>query len=402
MLLEKTPPAIVLGMEITGLAVTRALGRQNIPVIGVDFNHYKIGSLSKYCKRMRCPDPRSSECEFVDSLLSLSKQLPTKGVLFPTNDRLALLISKYRNLLGNYYLFSIPEDGIIEKINNKLEFYHLALKHGIPAPTTYYAEDLDSLKHIAKQIRYPCVIKPKLNYYFEALKIKALKCTEHAELLRNFQRIRKVTCNILIQEVVMGKNDQQFSLCSYLNKDFEPLALFTSRKIRQYPLEFGVGTLVESCYVPEILELGISLLKKLRYCGISEIEFRKDTEDSKFKVIEINTRPWDQIGLAYKSGINLPLIAYNDLVGHSLAKVDAFKTNIKWLRFWSDFRTSFGKSGYLSSGELTFQDWLRSLRGEKDHAIFDWDDPKPFFISFLRGFIKLIKKIFRKNWPLSN
>ena len=390
------PPAIILGMDITGLAIARSLGKHHIPIIGVDSNEFKIGSLSKYCDRAICPDPGKSESGFIDSLLKLGKTLPARGVLFPTNDEFVLSISKNRSVLDKYYVFSWPKGDIIETINDKLKFFLLAVEHGIVVPSTYHADNLDSLIHISKQIQYPCIIKPRFGYLFKKLKVKAVKCNKEQELIKHFQRIWSITGDIIIQELVTGNEDQQFSLCSYLNEDSEPLAVFTSRKIRQRPIGFGLGTLVESCYVPEILESGINFLRELKYCGISEMEIKKDARDGNFKVIEVNTRPWNQIGLAIRCGINFPLIAYRNLLGSNLGKVNSFfKPNVKWVWFGSDFYTSFGKFGYVPSGELTFKQWLRSLKGEKEYAIFAWDDPKPFLASFLRGFMSLCKKLTR-------
>ena len=44
---------------------------------------------------------------------------------------------------------------------------------------------------------------------------------------------------------------------------------------------------------------------------------------------------------------------------------------------FDDLRSSF--EGLLK-GELSFLEYINSLRGEKEYAIFAWDDPIPFFV----------------------
>jgi predicted ATP-grasp superfamily ATP-dependent carboligase len=384
-------------MEITGLAIARCLGRHNIQVIAIDSDYYKTGSLSKYCENMICPNPRKHESKFVNFLMKLGQELPTRAVLFPTNDEFVLSISKNSDLLAKHFIFPCLEDDIVHNINDKAQFYSLATKHGVDVPTVYFADDLHSLISMANQIRFPCIIKPKFGYLFKDFKIKAVKCYDKNELLDNFQNMRNISKHIVIQEHVIGKEDEQFSLCSYLNKDLEPYAVFITRKVRQRPKEFGLGTLVESCYIPEIQKLGLSFLKSLNYWGISEVEFKKDGRDGKFKLLEINTRPWNQIGLASRCGINIPFIAYNDLLGRYVEKNYSFRTNVKWLWFGSDIYTTFGKSGYISKQELTFREWFNSIRGEKDYALFAFDDPKPFIGSCLKGLRQLLRKCRKSN-----
>jgi D-aspartate ligase len=393
---KETPPAVVLGMEITGLAIARALGPEKIPVVGVDSVQHKTGSLSKYCRRIICPDPIKAEQAFLKSLLRLSDEFPGRAVIFPTNDEVVLCISRNRSVIKERYVLPFCENELIERINDKAQFYRLAVEHGIPVPRTYEAEDEDSLIRVSKNVRYPCIIKPKYGYLYKRFKKKAVGCNGEAELLKNFEWMQKISRDIMIQELVSGKDAQQFSLCSYMNRDFEPLGLFTARKTRQHPVEFGMGTLVESCDVPEIAELGISMLKRLKYWGMSEIEFKKDARDGKLKVLEINTRPWNHIGLAVKCGVNFPLIAYRDLLGWDVEKVTSFRKNVKWVWFASDLQTSFGKYGYRARGELGWRDWIRSFSGEKEYAIFSWGDLKPSVAWTMEDGMQLAKRFARR------
>jgi len=57
------------------------------------------------------------------------------------------------------------------------------------------------------------------------------------------------------------------------------------------------GTFVVACHEPEVEQIGISFLRKIEYKGIAEVEFKKDSRNGTFKMIEVNTRIWTQNNL---------------------------------------------------------------------------------------------------------
>jgi predicted ATP-grasp superfamily ATP-dependent carboligase len=57
------------------------------------------------------------------------------------------------------------------------------------------------------------------------------------------------------------------------------------------------------------------LLAALGYHGIAQTEFRLDPRDEQFKLMEVNPRLWQWHGLARACGVDLPRIAYLDVLG---------------------------------------------------------------------------------------
>ncbi len=380
-------------MSITGLNVVRSLGRHGISVTGIDYDHTKIGFVSKYCKKLICPHPRKRESSFLNFLVDKGGKLNSKALLIPTSDEFLLCISRNRELLHRYFIYNLPSKEIIEKLNNKEGFYHLATKYNYPVPKTYFPNGESPIEKIGEEIDYPCIIKLKYGYYYQDLGVKAIKINSKEELIENYHKLTKNLNDVMVQEIVPGKDDQQYSLCSYLNSDSVPLASLTSQKLRQLPIEFGVGTMVESCDDPMVKELGLSLLKKINYQGLSEIEFKRDCRDNQYKIIEINTRPWVQINLATRCGVDFCFLSYMDSIGQHVDTISSLKKEVKWLCFEGDFYASFGSSGYIKNGLMTLTDWLFSLKGDKEYAYFAWDDLKPFLHSLLEFIREIIVKI---------
>ena len=59
---------------------------------------------------------------------------------------------------------------------------------------------------------------------------------------------------------------------------------------------------------PQIMELGLSLLKSLNWVGVGMVEFKVDPRDGIPKLMEVNPRFWGSLQLAIVSGIDFPYL----------------------------------------------------------------------------------------------
>ena len=57
------------------------------------------------------------------------------------------------------------------------------------------------------------------------------------------------------------------------------------------------------------------LLRAIGFHGVSQVEFKRDPRDGRFKLMEINPRLWQWHGLAAALGVDFPRIVYLDLMG---------------------------------------------------------------------------------------
>lgn len=193
---------------------------------------------------------------------------------------------------------------------------------------------------------------------------------------------------VILQEVIEGPDTNHFKYCSYTTSSGEILAEFTLQKIRQNPIHFGVGAVVESIHKPELIGTGRKLFSNIGYTGIGSAEFKLDNRDGKLKLIEVNPRYWQQNYLATVCGMNFPYLNYLDLLQESPKAIRDFISGIKWVNRYMDF-DSFIK--YKKEGILTFSEWRKTLKGKKIYPDFAWDDPLPLFYEI--GFGKKIYKI---------
>ncbi len=397
---QDKPIAFVLYLGGTGLGVIRSLGRQGIPVIGLDPDPTQVGHFSKYCKGIVCPDPEKNEILCIDFLMKLGEQLNTRGVLIPAADKYVLAIARHSKKLEKYYRIPMAQPHTIETLVDKGKFYSLLEEMNLPHPKTYYPKDMLDVERIVNEVAFPCIIKPVFSHkFFSTFRVKAFKANSTDELLKSYIRAKKDDQEIVIQELIPGVNTDNYIVNAYFNQISEPLGIFTHRVVRQYPLNLGTSPHTVSVWIPEIAEMCISFLKKIKYQGLMDADIRRDPRDNKFKFIEINARVGWQSSLAMRCGVNLSYLAYMDAIGKDNKTTPPQREGIKWLYMFDDLRSS---AMSMLRGQLSPISYMKSLRGEKEYAIFAWDDPYPFFVSFpnlasaaFSKFASLLKSVIR-------
>lgn len=381
--------AFVLGLFDTGWGVIRSLNKNGFRVVGFDFDRRMPGFTSNFCKAKLCPNPVHQPKELLGFLIAEKKRLTEPAILFPTSDAFVLFISRFRDELKQYFLFILPPEEVIELIINKKKQYELAEKANIPYPKTFFPQNVDDLAEIKKNLKFPVFIKPVYSYKWQQkfYGIKGFKVNNSEELKSTFTHIHSTGIEIMIQEIIPGSNTNHYKVNVYINENNEILVVFTLRKIRQYPTEFGVGSCVESIYDKELIALGLKFFREINYRGVGSIEFKRDERDGKLKLIELNPRYWQQNYLATVCGVNFPLIQYLDLIGQNPKPQTKFRIGVKWLDPIADFQSSWD---YFKRGKLTPWQWFKSIKGTKTIANFAWDDWGPFLKTIEYGW-KILK-----------
>jgi D-aspartate ligase len=220
--------------------------------------------------------------------------------------------------------------------------------------------------------------------------VKGYMAGDEAEFHQIVSDILPKKVTLLVQEMIIGPDTNHYKYCAYFSREGEPLLQFTLRKIRQNPIRFGVGSVVESLHYPELLEEGRNLFKAIGYKGVGSAEFKLDQHDNRLKLIEINPRYWQQNSLGEAVGMNFPLMNYLELTGQKPAPVVDFKTGIKWVNIYMDFDSFLA---YRKEKSLTLREWLKSLGGVKTWSDMAWDDILPGFYEIRFG-----ARLFRIPW----
>ncbi len=94
----------------------------------------------------------------------------------------------------------------------------------------------------------------------------------------------------------------------------------------------------------------------------------------------MNARTWLWVSLAIRAGVDFPYMLYRDMVCDEIAPVKSFKECVRWLHIYTDIGIS---SKEIIRGNIMIKDYLKSLKGEKEFAVFSADDMVPFMAETL-------------------
>ena len=307
--------ALVLDVAwVNGLAAIRSLGRAGIPVLAVDHRPSALGFRSRYARPVPSPDPAVEPGAYVELLAG---QEP--GVLLPTHDPPLNAVARHRERLEGFR-FPFPAWDVLERIQDKRGQLEAAAAAGIHTPETSYPRSAAEARAAADELGYPVLVKPAHPVGFkQRFGRQAFRPESAGELDRAYREAEEFAP--MVQELVPGGDEELYTLGSYLREDGEPLGLFSGRKLVQVPPLVGTCRVGESVWVQEVVDAGLRLLRELRFHGISQVEFKRDPRDGRFKLMEVNPRLWQWHGLATACGVDLPLIAYRDLAGEDVPPV---------------------------------------------------------------------------------
>jgi predicted ATP-grasp superfamily ATP-dependent carboligase len=185
---------------------------------------------------------------------------------------------------------------------------------------------------------------------------------------------------LLLQEFIPGPDIDTPYLGSYLDAESRPLAVFTGRRLRQFPPGAGLTSIAESVWMPDVAEAGLRLLQELGYHGVSHVEFKRDARDGRLKLMEINARHYGTHTLATACGVNISAAAYYDAVGRPFV-APRQREGVRWVLLTRDLVAS---PRLMARGKLTPLEWLTSLRGIRVDGALSLDDPIPSSVEVVR------------------
>jgi len=293
------------------LAVVRSLGRKGIPVTVGERTYLNTSFFSKYCfKRLVYPSPRRSPDQFIDFILKEIRKT-YYDCLFPMEEETVLLLAKYHSEISQYTYLLCPDSKKIEFVRDKRNLMQFAEAHGIPMPKTYYSpstlwsNETDSTGQALPldSIPIPAVIKPRISSgSFGIVYVK-----REEDLIPAYQSVHEQFPFPLIQEWIPDGGGV-FGLSALFDEASNIKAAFVHKKLRMYPVQGGPSTLREGVDHPQIMEIGLSLLKSLNWVGVAMVEFKVDPRDGIPKLMEINPRFWGSLQLAIVSGVDFPYL----------------------------------------------------------------------------------------------
>ncbi|HXE81407.1 MAG TPA: hypothetical protein VNK41_11680 [Vicinamibacterales bacterium] len=382
------PPAVVIGLDsVTGLQTARVLARRGIPVVGVARQRDHMACRTNACRRIAFCETRTPD--LLTSLLRLRPSFDAPPVLFPCTDLAVQLVSTGRAALAGRFLTVLPPPGVIERLIDKAAFHEYALEAGLPVAATHVLRNRADAKRAAALLSYPAVLKPSIKSprWQAATNVKLFRADSAGELLACYDECHDWADVLIAQEWIAGPDERHFTCNAYFDAASRPRLTFVSQKIRQWPLEGGVGCLSRSCRHDRVRETTIRLFQGIGHHGPAYLEMKEDARSGGLVIIEPNVgRPTGRSAAADLAGVELLYTQYCDAAGLPLPPArEQPEAERRWIYFRHDCQSAFTQ---WRAGALKTSEWWRSLRRCHGDAVFSWSDPRPFVADVAHAMLK--------------
>jgi len=376
------------GDQRATLAVTRSLGKRGIEVLVGEEHEKSLASSSRYCaEHITYPSPHKHLEDFCEFLLDFSRKASVDIVL-PITDATTYLTSFHKKELEQYTRLPIPEFKTFDFVSNKWMLLRYAQDVGIPIPTTYFIDGLQSLSAILNQLEYPIVVKggrSRIPLGEGWILTNVHYVASEEELLQLYRQKRYLRYPSLVQERIVGPGMGLFVLFNH----GELVTTFSHRRLREKPPSGGISVLRESTPVcPDLMDQAVRLLRPLGWHGVAMLEYKLDERTAQPILMEVNGRFWGSLDLAIASGMDFPYLLYKMAIGDDIEVPEAYHVGVKsrWLLgdldhlltrlFRKDQELNLPK-GFPSKIKTLLQ-FLKFYEPRLHYEILSLSDPRPF------------------------
>jgi predicted ATP-grasp superfamily ATP-dependent carboligase len=317
--------------------------------------------------------PGENDEENLQFLLDLADECGLQDwMIFPTGDEATAFLSLRHDQLSRRYCLTTAEWSVFRWAFDKRLTYRMAGELGVPVPLTGYP----ALTGVPYSGPFPAIVKPAVKLGMDRLSIeKAWRVDGSDELAARLHDAAVVhaPATLMVQELIPGAGDDQFSFAG-LCVNGEPLVSLVTKRLRQYPMDFGrSSTYVVTIDDPRVETLAVRVIRHLKLSGLVEVEFKRDPRDGEYKLLDVNARIWGWHTIARGAGVDFPYLQWRLLTGSPVARRRA-PAGLTWMRLSTDLAASIPAIG---NGRLSLSDYLPTLIGRHERAVFAWDDAMP-------------------------
>ena len=374
------PTAIVIGGDVNGLGVTRALGRHGVPVLLLDTDSERPTMRTRYGQKMTFPE--LSGDELIEALYDLRPRFKQKPILFPTQEAGLSTLSTYYAEIKNLYQLALPDNDIVQMMLDKNLFQARAEELGFRVPKSLQLVRGGEMVGLEK-LRYPAVIKPAAKDETYARHFaKAYRVNSPGEAAALWVKMELVIESAIVQEWIEGADSDIYFCLQYRPPGGAAPVSFCGRKTLQWPpLVGGTATCIPAQQEirAELTATTSSFFELTGFVGLCSMEFKFDYRDRNFYLVEPTAGRTDyQEEIAVLNGVNIPLAAYCDLAN---CASKAILENVP-PRGWRD---PFGYHNALAKGA---KDPALELMPDLKlaDAYFRYEDPMPYVAARLTSF----------------
>ncbi|PYQ00021.1 MAG: hypothetical protein DMF83_29195 [Acidobacteria bacterium] len=392
---------LILGHHRQSLTVVRSLARAGFAVIiGSAAGRPALAS-SRFVSELWMHPPTQAE-EFVTALVDFLRRRDITYV-FPVGESELACLMRHHAPAAAYSTIVMPKPAVVSRCLDKATTYQIVSRLGIPAPKTEGAKDLFELLERARDVRFPCIVKPRtsLQRFYDR---KAIVCRTQAELIAAFADWPEAGTAVLVQEFVNGARYN----CEFAAVNGRLIEYFEHKVLRSDRAD-ELGVEVEGVSVPPtrvLVDYCERLLVELDYSGVGCVQFLVDESGRAVSFLEVNPRLDATCALPWHFGCDLPRVAVEIAAGKARVAGPApaaypIAKRIHWCSGdLAGFMHEVRRGRMRLGAALT---WLTriaisSVRADC-HLTWWWKDPIPSFVLYRDLFMTWLSLLARRGKP---
>jgi D-aspartate ligase len=372
-------PTIVLGADITALGVLRALRRSGLPA-AFSADKADIASWSRsiiplhdYPGEALAPDALTRWLESTDF---------HSAVLMPCSDRWVQSVSRLDEATCRRFRRWTPDPSIVDTVVDKNKFRATLESLNLPHPRTYDLQRDVSAWQIPEEVFAAAFLKPHDSAAHLA------QCGTKGVMVKNFEEASQQAqtrwekgIELMLQEYVPGPPLNHYFIDGFRTRDGSTTHYLARQRLRMFPPDFGNSSdmvTVPLATVTPAVETLSAFFNHTGFHGIFSAEFKLDSRDGLFKLLEINGRPWWFVDFADRCGLHVCAAAHSDALGLEVPPQKPYKVGKRCTHPYYDW-DAYRHQDNRSAGAFlrTLMTWMTS-----NQPIFSWSDPMPSLVGF--------------------
>ena len=298
---------LVIGNYRQTLTVIRSLARANYSVIVGRSEPSTFTQYSRYIKEIW--EHPSIDCEgeeFMAALSIFAQSRTAPFFIFPVGEWELSMLARHFPKLPAAAMLVMPDPATVLTCLNKVTFYTLATKLGLPVPEFCVAVSMQEVMAKAEGIGFPCVVKP-FSSLADLRDQKAVVLYSHDQLLQKLSLWTVGHASLIVQKFSSGLRYN----CHFLADQGGLLAYFEQRVLRtDRPDYTGYGVDGEAVPPTSLLkDHTAKLIGALGYSGLGCVQFLVDDMRGTTYLLELNPRLDATCAIPYYCGYDFPAMA---------------------------------------------------------------------------------------------
>lgn len=273
----------------------------------------------------------------MDEIYDLYKDKYEKLLLIGCYDNYVRLIVDNREHLISKFVLPYTTKDVLSKIVLKESFYALCDKYNLDYPKTFvYKKSMNYNYEL--NFSYPVVLKPSDSVaYWKASfegQHKVYYLNNKTELDETLKLIYDADYkgNMIIQEMIFGKDDCMYDLHVYVSKDNKVKYMNLGNVLLEEHTPKGIGSdaATITTYNEEIMLKVKYLLEDIGYSGWADCDLKYDEKDNKIKIFEINIRQGRSHYRLTGSGNNVSKYIVDDYIDNKVIDFKLEREEYLW------------------------------------------------------------------------